>query len=177
MATAEFMMDPGGRAPGVTVRAKREPVLPDLAVRREQQVVAASVQYIAKHVIMNLMWIAMLFTPIRKKSNQLGTSIYFHGTAESSTSVHPCQKRAKKQDHQVSTTEGMIDMMTVVRDMTPRRRSRAVLTPPPTGVSIHEHRRIEYRDATVQILIVDSTCERSFSTGGIDLIIQSGTVR
>jgi hypothetical protein len=44
---------------------RNESVLPDLAVRREQQVVA-SVQYIAKHVIMNLMWIAMLFTPIRK---------------------------------------------------------------------------------------------------------------
>jgi hypothetical protein len=74
------------------------------------------VQYIAKHVIMNLMWIAMLFTPIRKNSNQLGTSIYFHGTAEScSTSVHHVIQRASKQDHQVSTTEGMIDMMTVQR--------------------------------------------------------------
>jgi hypothetical protein len=66
---------------GLTVRAKREFVLPDLAVRREQQVVAASVQYIAKHVIMNLMWIAMLFTPIRKKFKSTGNINIFsrHG--------------------------------------------------------------------------------------------------
>jgi hypothetical protein len=50
----------------------------------------------------------------------------------------------------------MIDMMTVVRDMTPTKTFVCGFdTVTPTGVSIHEHRRIEYRDAiTVQILIV-----------------------
>jgi hypothetical protein len=155
MATAEFMMDPGGRTRGT--RAKRELLFcPTLRFVGNNRSFAASVQYIAKHVIMNLMWIAMLFTPIRKKSNQLGTSIYFHGTAEScSTSVHHVsirKEQSKKQDHQVSTTEGMIDMMTVVRDMTPTKTFRVRFTHRYAHrVSIHEHRRIEYRDAiTVQ---------------------------
>jgi hypothetical protein len=40
------------------------------------------------------------------------------------------EKSNQKQDHQVSTTEGMIDMMTVVRDMTPTKTFPcAVLTP------------------------------------------------
>jgi hypothetical protein len=86
------------------------------------------------------------------------------------------EKSNQKQDHQVSTTEGMIDMMTVVRDMTPTKTFPcAVLTPLRHRVSIHEHRRIEYRDAiTVQILVL--TLPVNVILTGIDLIIQSGTV-
>jgi hypothetical protein len=124
MATAEFMMGSRRTCRGLTVRAKREPVPLTLRFVGNNRSFA-SVQY-AKHVIMNLMWIAMLFTRSGKNSNQLGTSIYFHGTAEScsTSSVHHVAERAiKKAGSSGQHPEGMIDMMTVVRDMT-RRRSR-----------------------------------------------------
>jgi hypothetical protein len=112
------------------------------------------VQYIAKHVIMNLMWIAMLFTPIRKKFKSTGNINIFSRHGRKLFHVRPSchtEKSNQKQDHQVSTTEGMIDM-TVVRDMTPRRRSVCGFDTVAHQVSIHEHRRIEYRDAiTVQM--------------------------
>jgi hypothetical protein len=81
---------------------------------------------------MNLMWIAMLFTPIRKNQINWEHQYIFTARPKVVPSVHHViqKEQSKKQDHQVSTTEGMIDMMTVVRDMTPRRRSLRGLTPP-----------------------------------------------
>jgi hypothetical protein len=78
----------------------------------------------------NLMWIAMLFTPIRKKSTGNINIFSRHGRKFHVRPSCHTERKQKKQDHQVSTTEGMIDMMTVVRDMTPTKTFPcAVLTP------------------------------------------------
>jgi hypothetical protein len=135
----------------LTVRANASLFLPDLAVRREQQVVLRPcVHRQARHYEFD---VDRHVVHTDQKFKSTGNINIFSRHGRKLFHVRPsCRKeQSKKQDHQVSTTEGMIDMMTVVRDMTPTKTFlRAVLTPLPT-VSIHEHRRIEYRDAiTVQ---------------------------